>query len=183
MKKILALAALAGALSSCVISIEGGGSTPVALTGVGLSAKFQSTGNTSQYYICGNKTDEVQLNISYTGNFTSYKVVFVGVTARDPNFPESNPDLVKGPFSFSTANGDTSASIIRVIPITTNDVKPNAVVRTQAVIVTPIPPQSGNELGIGAFRARVEMTGSNGVVTLTSAQEVRVLSNTNSNCQ
>jgi len=172
-KKILALAVLAGALSSCVVSV---GVTPAALTGVGLSAHFQSTGNSSQYYICGNKNDEVQVNIGYTGNFTSYKVVFVGIT--DPN-----SSLTKGPYSFSSSNGDTSSSIIRVIPITTDDPKPSAgVVRTQAVIVTPVPPQSGNNLGFGSFKARVEMTGSNGVVTLGSAQEVRVLSNTNSLC-
>ncbi|NJK45574.1 MAG: hypothetical protein HC933_16025 [Pleurocapsa sp. SU_196_0] len=51
------------------------------------------------------------------------------------------------------------------------------------LMVTPIPPQTGNELGLGAFRAVVRMTDSFGNEEKTSSGIVRVLGNNNAQCQ
>jgi hypothetical protein len=176
MKKILALAALAGAFSSCVVVTTV--PTTAQLNGAAISARFQSTGNGSEYYICGNRDETVSVSINYSGSFSSYRIVFVG---------ELNPGttLVKGPFTFDAANGDTSTSITRNVVISQNDVKPTETMfKPQAVIVTPtpVPPQTTG-VGLGSFRARVEMIDSNGTLTATSTGYIKVLGNGNSNCQ
>jgi hypothetical protein len=176
MKKILAMAGLAAALSGCIVIVDT--TTSAKLNATAISARLQSTGNGAEYYICGNKEETVSVSLNYTGTFTSYRIVFVG---------ELNPGntLVKGPFQFDAANGDTSSSIIRNVVIGKDDVKPTAIgAKPQAVVVTPVPvPPQTTGVGLGSFKARVEMIDSNGTLTATSSGFIKVLGETNSNCQ
>jgi hypothetical protein len=177
MKKILGLGLLALAFSGCVVIVD---QVDATLTGASVSARFQSTGNGNEYYICGNRNETISVTATYTGTFTSFRISLVG---------ELNPGttLEYGPFAFSSAEGDTSTTVTRRLNITTNDVKPTDMngVKTQAVTVTPapVPPQSGNNLGVGAFRAVVKMTDDFGTTSQTSSGIVRVLGNNNAQCQ
>ena len=149
---------------------------PVAVNSVNLAAPFQNDSNGKEFYICGNRDENVAVTIGYSGAFTSYRLVFTG---------ELNPSqqLVKGPFTFDATNGDTSTSITREVTIGVDEVKPTrGGVYPQAVIVTPIPPQSGSDVGLGGFRVRVEMTDATGTVSKTSSAIIRVLGNSNSRC-
>ena len=179
MKKILALAALAGALSGCIITVEGGGTVKPTISGVSVSSRFVNNGNGNEFYICGNRNEEVSVAATYSGSFSSFTITLVG---------ELNPDktLSYPAFSFdSVGQGDTSGTVIRRVPITTNDIKPTDASRvtTQAVIVTPkpIPPQSNT--GLGAFFAEVKMTNSAGTTTVRSAGVIRVLGENNAECK
>jgi hypothetical protein len=177
MKKILALAALAGVFSSCV-GVVVVGPTSAQLNSASLSARFQSTANGNEYYICGNRDEVVSVSINYTGSFNSYRIVFIGQLNPGQN------QLVKGPFPFDATNGDTSTSIIRRVTIAQTDVKPTeSTVKPQAVIVTPTPVPPQTDAGLGGFQARVEMLDSNGTLTATSTGYIKVLGNGNANCQ
>jgi hypothetical protein len=177
MKRLFGLAGLALALSGCLIIVEDSNST---LNSAAISARFQSTGNSNEFYICGNRNENVFVTASYTGTFSSFRISLVG---------ELNPGttLEYGPFAFNSAEGDTSTTVTRQLAITTSDIKPTEAggAKTQAVVVTPtpIPPQTGNELGLGAFRAVVKMTDSFGNEEKTSSGIVRVLGNNNAQCQ
>ncbi len=179
MKKILALAALAGALSGCIITVEGGTTKPNA-TGASVASRFVNQNSGSEYYICGNRNEDVYVSATYSGTYSSYTITLVGEL-------NSNTTLSYEPFTF-TADNDLSGSIIRRLAITTNDIKPSeaGTVKPLAVIVTPaptpIPPQTGNALGIGAFRAQVTFTNSAGSSTVVSGNLVRVLGNNNAQC-
>ena len=155
---------------------------PVVLKSASATAQFQNNVNTDEYYICGNRDQTVTVNFNYSGEFTTYRIIFSG---------ELNPnaELIKGPFTFDSSNGDTSTAVSRKVVIATTDIKPSTVgVRPQAVTVTPvvtttpIPPQTGSDLGLGAFRSKVELTGINGVVSASSTSVVRVLGSSNKNC-
>jgi hypothetical protein len=176
MKRLLGLAGLAVALSGCLIIIDDSNAT---LNGAAISARFQNNQNNNEFYICGNRNEDVFVTATYTGTFTSFRISLVG---------ELNPGttLEYGPFTFNASEGDTSTTVTRRLAITTNDIKPtDARLKTQAVVVTPtpIPPQTGNELGLGAFRAKVTMTDSFGNEQQTSSGIVRVLGNSNAQCQ
>ncbi len=184
MKKILALAALAGALSGCIITVEGGGTVKPNATGASVASRFvNSQSNGSEYYICGNRNEDVYVSATYSGSYSSYTITLVGELNNKPG----DATLSYGPFTF-TADNDLSGSIIRRLAITTNDIKPSeaGTVKPLAVIVTPkpteIPQQTGSALGIGAFRAQVTFTNSAGSSTVTSGNLVRVLGNNNAQC-
>ncbi|MBC6435791.1 hypothetical protein FM036_41860 [Nostoc sp. HG1] len=176
MKKILALAVLAGALSSCVVSV--GVTTAPSVSGVSVSSRFVNNANANEFYICGDRNEEVSVATTYSGSFDSFTITLVG---------ELNPDvkLSYGPFFFNSAGeGDTSGTVIRRLLIKTTDIKPSDIgsVSPQAVIVTPkpVPPQSG--AGLGSFSAEVRMTNSAGTTTVKSAGKVKVFGNNNPEC-
>ena len=176
MKKILALAVLAGALSSCVVSV--GVTTPPSISGVSVSSRFVNNANGNEFYICGNRSEEVSVATTYSGSFDSFTVTLVG---------ELNPGvkLSYGPFYFDSATeGDTSGTAIRRLLITTKDIVPTDSDRVtpQAVIVTPkpVPPQSN--AGLGSFSAEVRMTNSAGTTTVKSVGKVKVFGNNNPEC-
>ena len=182
MKKILALAVIAGALSSCAVSIDVGTTKPNA-TGASVASRFVNQSNGNEYYICGNRNEDVYVSATYSGTYSSYTITLVGELNNKPG----DATLSYGPFTFN-ADNDLSGSIIRRLAITTNDIKPSeaGTVKPLAVIVTPapapIPPQTGNALGIGAFRAQVTFTNSAGSSTVVSGNLVRVLGNNNAQC-
>ena len=181
MKKILALAVLAGALSGCIITIDGGVTTPT-ISNVSLASRFVRNDNGGEFYICGNKEETVSVSIDYSGSLSSFRIDLVG---------ELNPgkDTLKyGTFNFGEpGEGDTSGNVTRRLVIKTSDIKPNASegARTQAVIVTPvpIPAPASNEVGIGGIFAEVTMTSSTGSVTKKSSAVVRLLTEASSRCK
>jgi hypothetical protein len=177
MKKILALAVLAGALSSCVVSV--GVTTAPSISGVSVSSSFVNNGNGNEFYICGNRDEVVSVATTYSGSFDSFTVNLVG---------QLNPDtkLSYGPFTFNSATeGDTSGTVIRRLSIKTTDIKPtdSGRVSTQAVIVTPKPIAPQPNTGLGAFFAEVRMTNSAGATTVKSVGVIKVLGGNNPECQ
>jgi hypothetical protein len=160
MKKILAMAGLAAALSGCVVIVDPGNS-PANPTTVSLTSSKYQNANGTEYYICGNQNNTLQVSFSYTGESQGL-----------PRF---------GPYQFSTANGDTSTAVSRSITLTTNDIKPfKDRLTTQAVVVTPVP----SDYGLGSFTAKVFLTGTDGTTnSLSSSQKVKVLTDKSSLCQ
>ena len=174
---------MAGALSSCVVSV--GVVTQPSISGVSVSSRFVNNGNGNEFYICGNRDEEVSVAVTYSGSFDTFRIDLVG-QLNDGNNGTTRTALSYGPFSFnSTSEGDTSGTVIRRLSIKTTDPKPTEAGRatTQAVIVTPkpIPPQSNT--GLGAFFAEVRMTNSAGTTTVKSAGVVKVLGGNNPECQ
>ena len=149
------------------------------ISNVSVASRFVNSANSNEFYICGNRDEEVSVAVTYAGSFNSFTIDLVG---------QLNPSskLSYGPFTFnSAAEGDTSGTVIRRLSIKTSDIKPSGASRvsTQAVIVTPkpIPPQSNT--GLGAFFAEIKMTNSAGTTTVRSAGVMRVLGNNNPECQ
>ena len=182
MKKILALAVLAGALSGCIITVEGS-TGPSSVASASFIASYYDNGAPSQYLICGNKDNYVRVNFNWSGSLAGYRVEFYG---------KNNPDVVvgfpstTGFFALPRADVNESTKVgSETILYAGSEIHPtNGTVRPQAVIVTPAPVTNPSTNPLGATRIRILAKGTDGsVTTFNLAGELGILTNANSQCQ
>ena len=136
MKKILALAVLAGALSSCVISVEGNPVVPPTITTASViirNANGVSQTDANGAFACQGKANTLDLSFNWTGALNEYAVKSVGAT--NPNSSYRDPS--NGSFYQATGLNFTANSGIYKTLFTDQNVFPfKGAVSTQAVVVT-----------------------------------------------
>jgi hypothetical protein len=188
MKRLFGLAGLALALSGCLVIVE----DPTAqgsFTGGSFRSEYSNVGE-SQYYVCGNKSTFVDVSFSWTGDLKEYALEFYG---------KSNPNtVVRSPSSgFFQVSGRPGISVESKTGVETflffqnpNDPNDPANVirplsdnlRTQAVVVTPIPNPTINTLG--ATKVRILGRDSFGnPFSLNVSGEIQILTADSQGCQ
>ena len=139
MKKILALAVLASALSSCVVSV-GVNPPPPTVTFSNLSIRTETVVNgTSTYVICNGENNNVSLGFKYAGNLSQWRFRFLG----NSNGVNATRPVNDGAFTLNPSSGNFTTdpadptSISATVVFGPLDVTPlTDGIGTQAVVVT-----------------------------------------------
>lgn len=180
-RKLLFVAA-AAILSGCnsTININNPPASTLMVESVNIASSFLNSGDSDEFYICGNRNEEISVKATYSGSLSSFSIELVGVL-------NSNEKLTYPTQFLSTEEGDTTFQVTRRLSIKTTDIIPSNTkdVSIKAVTVTPvlIPPQTGTSLGLGAFYAQVKFVGADGSsITKKSKGIVRVLGSSNFKC-
>ena len=153
MKKILALAVLTGALSSCMASVQVTLNAGISSNTIGGAYAYDETvgsGTVRNTYTCTDRNTQVEISFNWTGNLKEYAFEFYGQTNAGPDATYPRYPAV-GFYQVSSRSGVNFAnkSVTEFLDYNADQVHPFRVT-TQAVIVTPKP--SATPLGATLIR-------------------------------